>query len=66
MDIRCHRWKNASLADAASMVCYGALQRLLTRAFPGRDQQALHNSLLKALPDLVSGIPPCGCGSCRG
>ena len=39
------------------MVCYAALQRLLTRAFPGRDQQSLHNSLLKALPDLVSGVP---------
>ena len=58
IDIRCHRWKNASLADAASMVCYAALQRLLARAFPGHDQQSLHNSLLKALPDLVSGVPP--------
>ena len=58
MDIRCNRWKNASLADAGSMVCYGALQRLLARAFPDEDQQALHNTLLKALPDLVSGVPP--------
>jgi pyruvate,water dikinase len=58
IDIRCHRWKNASLADAGSMVCYGALQRLLARAFPGDDQQALHNTLLKALPDLVSSVPP--------
>ena len=58
IDIRCNRWKNASLADAASMVCYAALQRLLARAFPARDQQSLHNSLLKALPDLVSGVPP--------
>jgi pyruvate,water dikinase len=57
LDIRCHRWKNASLADTASMVCYGALQRLLARNFPGADQHSLHNSLLKALPDLVSGIP---------
>lgn len=57
LDIRYHRWKNASLADAAAMVCYAALQRVLARAFPGRDQQALHNSLLKALPDLVSGKP---------
>ena len=40
------------------MVCYGVLQRLLTRSFPNRDQQALHNTLLKALPDLVSGVPP--------
>ena len=58
LDIRYHRWTNASLADAASMVCYGLLQRLLARSFPQRDQQALHNTLLKALPDLVSGIPP--------
>jgi len=58
VDIRCNRWKNASLADAASMVCYAALQRLLARTFPGRDQQSLHNSLLKALPNLVSGVPP--------
>lgn len=58
VDIRCNRWKNASLADAGSMVCYGALQRFLARAFPGEDQQALHNTLLKALPDLVSSIPP--------
>ena len=57
LDIRCNRWNNAALADAGAMVCYGLLQRLLARAFPGRDQQALHNSLLKALPNLVSGIP---------
>ena len=57
LDIRYHRWTNASLADAASMVCYGLLQQLLARAFPGHDQHALHNTLLKALPDLVSGIP---------
>ena len=58
IEIRRHRWKNASLADAGSMVCYGALQRILARAFPGEDQQALHNTLLKALPDLVSSVPP--------
>ena len=57
MDIRCNRWNDAALADAGAMVCYGLLQRLLARAFPGRDQQALHNSLLKALPNLVSGVP---------
>ncbi|MEO5896410.1 MAG: PEP/pyruvate-binding domain-containing protein [Vicinamibacterales bacterium] len=58
MRIRCSQWNDAALADAGAMVCYGVLQRLLARAFPGRDQQALHNSLLKALPDLVSGVPP--------
>ncbi len=33
------------------------LQRLLARALPAADQQALHNTLLKALPGLVSGRP---------
>ena len=51
------QWNDAALADAGSMVCYGVLQRLLARAFPEEDQQALHNSLLKALPGLVSGQP---------
>ncbi len=58
MDIRCNQWNDAALADAGAMVCYGVLQRLLAQSFPHRDQQALHNSLLKALPHLVSGIPP--------
>jgi pyruvate,water dikinase len=57
LHIRRHQWNDAALADAGSMVCYGALQRLLARAFPEDDQQALHNSLLKALPDLVSSRP---------
>jgi rifampicin phosphotransferase len=57
LHIRCHQWNDAALADAGSMVCYAVLQRLLARAFPEDDQQALHNSLLKALPQLVSGRP---------
>ena len=57
LDIRCHRWNDAALADAGSMLCYGLLQRLLARAFPEADAGALHNSLLKALPDLVSSKP---------
>jgi rifampicin phosphotransferase len=55
--IRCRQWNDAALADAGSMVCYGVLQRLLARAFPEENQQALHNSLLKALPGLVSAQP---------
>jgi rifampicin phosphotransferase len=55
--IRRHRWTNASLADAASMVCYAGLKAYLRRALPGEDQQALHNTLLKALPGLVSSMP---------
>lgn len=57
LDIRCNRWLDASLADTAAMVCYGALERVLRRAFPADDQAALHNSLLKALPGLPSGRP---------
>jgi rifampicin phosphotransferase len=56
-DIRNHRWIGGALADSASMVCYGILQRCLTRAFPAADQAALHNQLLRALPDLVSSKP---------
>jgi phosphohistidine swiveling domain-containing protein len=57
MDIRCNRWLDASLADAAAMVCYGALQRLLTRVDPAGEHGAVHTSLLKAIPDVVSGEP---------
>ena len=58
VEIRNNRWKDAALADAASMVCYGVLQRLLSRLVPEADQHTLHNNLLKALPDLVSSMPP--------
>jgi len=57
MDIRCHRWTNASLADAAAMVCYSMLRRLVEQASGGKAPNALHNTLLKAIPQLVSGEP---------
>jgi phosphohistidine swiveling domain-containing protein len=57
MEIRRHRWKNASLADAGSMVCYAGLKALLGRLLPGEAQDALHNNLLKALPGLASSMP---------
>ena len=44
-----------ALADAASMVCYGALQRLLEKAYGAKT--AVHSSLLKAIPDVISGEP---------
>jgi pyruvate,water dikinase len=53
LDIRCHRWINASLADAAAMVSYAVLGQLLERV-DGKNQ---HNTLLKAIPKLVSGEP---------
>jgi phosphohistidine swiveling domain-containing protein len=57
VDIRNHRWNDAALADAASMVCYSLLQRWLARAVPAAADGALHNNLLKALPNLVSSMP---------
>ncbi|HYH98353.1 PEP/pyruvate-binding domain-containing protein [Hyalangium sp.] len=57
LDIRFHRWTHASLADAAAMVCYGALQQLLRHEFPAPEQAALHNTLLKGLSDLASSAP---------
>ena len=57
IDIRNNRWTDASLADTAAMVCYGALQRVLARQFTAADHGALHNSLLRALPNLPSGMP---------
>ena len=54
IEIRCHKWMDASLADGAAMVSYGALERLLRGA--GMDA-AVHTSLLKAIPDVVSGEP---------
>ena len=54
-DIRLNRWLDASLADAASMVCYGALQRLLENAY-GKGS-SVHASLLKAIPGVISGDP---------
>ncbi len=57
MEIRRHRWKNASLADAGSMVCYAGLKTLLRKVLPEEAQDALHNNLLKALPGLASSKP---------
>ncbi len=57
MDIRCHRWTNASLADAAAMVSYAMLRRLVEQASGDNAPKALHNTLLKAIPQLVSGEP---------
>jgi phosphohistidine swiveling domain-containing protein len=54
VDIRRHRWKNASLADTAAMVCYALLQRALA----GEGGSTLHNRLLRGLPGVPSSIPP--------
>ena len=57
MDIRCHGWTNASLADTAAMVCYGLLQVILHRAYPEGEKSSLHNNLLKGLSTVISVQP---------
>ncbi len=57
LDIRFNRWTNAGLADAAAMISYGLLKQVLRREFPAAEQAALHNTLLKGLTDVVSGLP---------
>ncbi|HEY6825769.1 MAG TPA: PEP/pyruvate-binding domain-containing protein, partial [Gemmatimonadaceae bacterium] len=57
MDIRRRHWIDASLADAASMLSYGALAGLLRRAYAGSERNEVHTSLLKAIPGVVSGEP---------
>jgi phosphohistidine swiveling domain-containing protein len=61
MEIRRDRWLDASLADAASMICYGALERLLRLGKSARGESdaadVMPNSLLTAIPDVISGEP---------
>jgi phosphohistidine swiveling domain-containing protein len=38
-------------------VCYGLLGLAVRRAFAGEEESALHNTLLKGLPDLASNAP---------
>jgi pyruvate,water dikinase len=57
LDIRLNRWNDAALADTAAMVCYGLLRLAVRSAFAGEEETALHNTLLKGLPDLASNAP---------
>ena len=55
VDIRCRRWKNASLCDTAAMTSYALLRWLLARHGFGDDT---HTRLLRALPGVPSSEPP--------
>jgi pyruvate,water dikinase len=55
--IRLEQWNDAALADTAAMVCYGLLKAQLASALANDDQAALHNDLLKGLPQLASAEP---------
>jgi len=57
LDVRLRRWTDASLADAAAMVCYGLLKAIVARALSGQETTATHNDLLKGLSGLKSAEP---------
>jgi pyruvate,water dikinase len=57
LEIRCHGWLEASMADAAAMISYSAWQHFVHSHFPEAQDSSLHNSLLKGLRDVVSGKP---------
>jgi pyruvate,water dikinase len=57
VDIRMRRWTEASLADAAAMVCYGVLKALVAKAVDDDAATGLHNDLLKGLSGLKSAEP---------
>ncbi len=57
LNIRLCQWNDAALADTAAMVCYGLLKAQLAHSLAGSDQEALHNNLLKGLPQLASAEP---------
>lgn len=57
LEIRLQRWTDASLADAAAMICYGLLKSLVRRALGADDPQGRHNDLLKGLSGLRSAEP---------
>lgn len=57
LEIRLERWTDAALADAAAMLSYGLLERLLREAGDDGAGRASHNDLLKGLETLVSDGP---------
>ena len=57
VDIRCHRWLGGSLADSSTVIHYALLRRWLLRVYPETEVLKIQNSLLKALPGVVSSHP---------
>ncbi|WP_114783677.1 PEP/pyruvate-binding domain-containing protein [Botryobacter ruber] len=56
LQIRMHSWYKASLADFFAMIFHGLLGRFCQRYFPEK-HQGIQNTLLQAIPDLVSSKP---------
>ena len=57
VDIRLRGWTEASLADAAAMVCYGMLKSLVARVNAQTHVDVSHNALLQGLSGLESAEP---------
>lgn len=52
--IRCHQWLGGSLADASTVICYGALYKLLEASIPRDEVNSIQNALLQGLDEVVS------------
>lgn len=56
LDLRFHQWYRASLADFFSMIHYKLLGKM-TQRFYGKESIGVHNTLIQAIPGLISSKP---------
>ncbi len=56
IEIRMHSWYRASLADFFAMVYHGLIG-MYCRKYFGEDHQGIHNTIIQAIPGLVSSKP---------
>ncbi|MFM6935330.1 MAG: PEP/pyruvate-binding domain-containing protein [Flavobacteriales bacterium] len=56
LDLRFHQWYHASLADFFAMIHYKLLGKL-THQFFGTESVGVHNTLIQAIPGLISSEP---------
>lgn len=56
LDLRFNQWRHASLADFFSMIHYKLLGKI-TQKFYGAQSVGVHNSLVQAIPGLISSEP---------
>lgn len=56
LDLRFNQWYHASLADFFSMIHYKLLGKM-THAFYGEKSVGIHNTLIQAIPGLISSEP---------
>jgi phosphoenolpyruvate synthase/pyruvate phosphate dikinase len=56
LDLRFNQWYRASLADFFSMIHYKLLGKI-TQKFYGKESVGVHNTLIQAIPGLISGEP---------